>query len=119
MFAGSNLFVASQHQNAIVVAPDSQLKNARDLSGKVVAVNGLKSITEVGADAWLDRNGGNYPSVKYIDMPFATMVDAVEHGRVDAAVLAEPQLDDALAKHRVRVLAYPYEAIAKEFLGML
>ena len=68
------------------------------------------------ANAWLDRNGGNYQTVKYIDMPFATMVDAVEHGRVDAAVLAEPQLDDALAKHRVRVLSYPYEAIAKEFL---
>ena len=55
-------------------------------------------------------------AVKFIDMPFSTMTDAIVHGRVDGAIVAEPEFDDALAKKQYRVFAYPYEAIQKQFL---
>lgn len=116
LIAPSNLFVARLHQTALVVALNSPIQTAHDLQGKTIAVNGLKSITEVGTDAWLEQQGVSLGSVKFIDMPFTTMTDAIVHGRVDAAITAEPEFDDALSKKLYRVLAYPYEAIQKQFL---
>lgn len=116
LIAGGNLYVARQHQDAIVVAADSRIRSAHDLSGKVLAISGLKSIQEVGTDAWLEQNGVSDQSVKIVDMPMSSMADAVEHGRVDAAMIAQPQLDAALSSGGVRVLSYALDAISEQFM---
>jgi aerobic carbon-monoxide dehydrogenase large subunit len=116
MIAGANEFVASQHQNALVVAPGSPIRTARDLNGKTVAVTGLKNITEIGFDLWFERNGGTLSSVKIIELPFAAMAAAVANGRVDAATMTVPELSEAVRTHAVKVLAYPLESIGKTWL---
>ncbi len=114
--AGANQFVARQHQSALVVAPNSPYRDARDLDGKTIGVAGLKNITEIGFDEWMEKNGGDYTSAKVLEVPFSSMADAVASGRVDAAMMTEPELSGALEKKRVRVLAAPLEAIGKEFV---
>ena len=116
LVAGSKLFVASLHQNALVVAPTSPIRTARDLIGKTVAVNGLRNISEIGVDAWLDENGVSPASVKLVEMPFSSMAATIASGRVDAALLTQPDLEGALTKKTVRVLSYPYESVGKQFL---
>jgi NitT/TauT family transport system substrate-binding protein len=116
LLAPGNLFVAKLHQVALVVSNDTAIRSPKDLAGKTIAVNGLKSITEIATDAWLEQHGVAVASVKFVDMPFSTMTDAIVHGRVDAAIAVEPELDDALAKKQYRVLAYPYEAIQRQFM---
>ncbi len=116
VIAGCNMFDARLHQNAMVVAANSSLREPRDLIGKTVAVNALKNITQIGADAWLDRGGVSDAQVRFAEMPFGVMADAIAAGRIDAAVMAQPELGDALATKNVRVLSYPYESIAKDFL---
>ncbi|HEV8020234.1 MAG TPA: ABC transporter substrate-binding protein [Candidatus Lustribacter sp.] len=101
---------------ALIVAKNSPIKTAKDLNGKTIAGNGLKNITQVGAFAWMDKNGGDPSSTKFIEMPFPDMPGALVAGRVDAAVIAEPELSAALAKGDVRVLANCYDGIAKDFL---
>jgi NitT/TauT family transport system substrate-binding protein len=49
-------------------------------------------------------------------MPFPDMPGALATGRIDAAVIAEPELSAALAKGDVRVLANCYDGISKNFL---
>ena len=44
---------------ALIVAKNSPIKTAKDLNGKTIAGNGLKNITQVGAFAWMDKNGGD------------------------------------------------------------
>jgi NitT/TauT family transport system substrate-binding protein len=117
VIAPGNLFVARLHQTAMVVGLNSPIQTARDLVGKTIAVNGLKSITEIATDAWLDQQGVSLASVKFVDMPFSTMTDAIVHGRVDAAITAEPEFDDGLAKKLYRVLSYPYEAVQAQFMS--
>ena len=114
--AGANEFVASQHQSALVVAPNSPMRTARDFNGKTVAVSGLKNITEVGFDLWFEQNGGTLSTVKIIELPFASMADAVANGRVDAAMMTVPGLSRAIRTHTVKVFAYPLESIGKEWL---
>ena len=114
--AGANQFVAKQHQSALVVAPNSPLRDAKDLDGKTIGVSGLKNITEIGFDLWMDTHGGNYRSVKVLELPFSAMADAVASGRIDAAMMTEPELSGALQKKQVRTLAYPLEAIGSRFV---
>jgi NitT/TauT family transport system substrate-binding protein len=114
--AAASLFDSRQHQNAVVVTPNSPIRTVQDLRGKTIAVSGLKNITEIGVDAWLDANGIAPSSIKAVEMPFATMAEAVASGRIDAADMTFPELSDALAKKQVRVVAYPLEALGKEWL---
>jgi NitT/TauT family transport system substrate-binding protein len=100
--------------SALFVAKDSPIKTARDLQGKVIAANGLGTLTEYGPRLWIDKNGGDATQVKFLELPFSGMVDALTGGRVDAAEIGEPELAVATAKNRL--LAYPMSAVASEFL---
>jgi NitT/TauT family transport system substrate-binding protein len=79
----------------MLVPNASTLHSARDLNGKTLAVNVLKGIAHVSAQSWIDKNGGDSKSVRYIEMPFAAMPAALGANRVDAAVVAEPQLSES------------------------
>jgi NitT/TauT family transport system substrate-binding protein len=91
------------------------VKSAKDLENKTIALNGLRNITQIGADAWLEANGADYTKARYVEMPFPQMGAALEAGRIDAAVIAEPELSSALAGG-ARIIGQPYTAIAKQFL---
>jgi NitT/TauT family transport system substrate-binding protein len=89
----------------------SPLRVPRDLNGKTVAVNVLEGIAHVSAQAWIDKNGGDSKQVKFIELPFAAMPAALTANRVDAAVVAEPQLTQAKAD--TRVFGKSYDGIAE------
>ncbi|HEX3550765.1 MAG TPA: ABC transporter substrate-binding protein [Candidatus Elarobacter sp.] len=113
--APAGMYSANEPTTSLVVAKTSAIKSAKDLENKTVALNGLRNITQIGADAWLEANGADYNKVRYVEMPFPQMGPALEAGRIDAAVIAEPELSSALAGG-ARVLGQPYTAIAKQFL---
>ncbi|HXF33176.1 MAG TPA: ABC transporter substrate-binding protein [Candidatus Acidoferrales bacterium] len=68
-----------------------------------------------GSIAWIDKNGGDAKTIKFVELPDSAAAPAVAGGRVDAASVAEPFLDEAL-KLETRVLAPTYSAIANEFM---
>ena len=112
--APSGLYISKEPSSVLMVARDSVLKTARDLNGKVIAVNGLKSISQLGPQAWIDEHGGDSESVRWTDMPFADMPFALASHRIDAALIAEPQASSA--KKDARVFAAVYDAISPRFL---
>jgi NitT/TauT family transport system substrate-binding protein len=114
--AGANTYNAKTHQSELVVGANSPHHKASDLNGKLVAVAGLKNVQEVGFNKWMDVSGGDWKSVKMVEVPFSAMTEAVATGRVDAAMMAEPELNGALASKRVRILSAPFESIGKEFV---
>lgn len=115
LIAPAGLYVSSNPTTSLVIAKDSTIRGARELENKTVAVNGLRNITQIGADAWIDAHGGDSAKVRYVEMPFPQMRAALAAGRVDAAVIAEPELSAALDAG-ARTLGEPYTAIAKRFL---
>jgi NitT/TauT family transport system substrate-binding protein len=114
--AGANTYNAKTHQSELVIAANSPIRDAKDLNGKNVAVSGLKNVQEVGFDKWMDSNGGDWKSVHVLEIPFSATAEAVATGRVDAAMMAEPDLGAALATKRVKILSAPFESIGKEFV---
>jgi NitT/TauT family transport system substrate-binding protein len=86
LLAPANLHLPTQVTAGILtVLKSGSIKTAKDLAGKIVAVNGLNNISSVSVQAWVDKNGGDWKSVKFAEMPFPQMPDAVRSGRVDAA----------------------------------
>jgi NitT/TauT family transport system substrate-binding protein len=99
----------------LIVAQASPIKNAADLNGKTVALPALSGLPPISMKAWVHKNGGDESTVKFIEMPIAEMGVAVQQGRVDAALIAEPGLTSALQEDGVRVLGLPFGAIADRF----
>jgi NitT/TauT family transport system substrate-binding protein len=86
LLAPANLHLPTQVTAGILtVLKSGPIKTAKDLAGKIVAVNGLNNISSVSVQAWIDKNGGDWKNVKFAEMPFPQMPDAVRSGRVDAA----------------------------------
>ena len=79
----------------LVTSKDSSVKTAADLNGKTIASNGLANILQYAAQAWIDKNGGNSSTVKFVEMPFPAMMNALATNRIDAAVVVEPFVTQA------------------------
>jgi NitT/TauT family transport system substrate-binding protein len=116
LVAPGGLYAEKSLTSALVVAKAAPYARAKDLNGKTIAVNALSSIQQLGVAAWLDRNGGNSTTVKFVEAPIAQMVPSLVAGRIDGALVAEPELDTVEHGTTARVLGPAYSGIAKVFL---
>jgi NitT/TauT family transport system substrate-binding protein len=76
--------------DAIIVAKNSPIKNAKDLDGKTCVTSALQNILQIQALAWMDKYGADWKSVKWIDAPPAAESATVATGKVDCAAITEP-----------------------------
>ena len=116
LIAGAGLYSTAKPTSMMIVAKNSPLKAAKSLNGKTVAVNGLKSITQISVQAWADQNGGDSQTIKFVEMPFIEMEGALMSGRIDMALLADPNATSLLAGGHTRAFGKAFDAIGKEFL---
>jgi NitT/TauT family transport system substrate-binding protein len=114
LIAAAGLYIDSAPTTLLMVDDSSTIKTGKDLDDKIIATNGLKNIGQYAPAAWVDANGGDSSTVKFVEMPFPEMAGALAQHRIDAAIIAEPTLSDA--KATTRVLGKPYSAIGKEYL---
>jgi NitT/TauT family transport system substrate-binding protein len=110
ILAPAGMSLSTAPTDVTMVAIDSPIKTAADLSGKTIAVNALGNVLMYATQAWIDKNGGDSKKVKWVELPFPAMADAIAAKRVDGATLAEPYVSDA--KGVARALASPMDAIA-------
>jgi NitT/TauT family transport system substrate-binding protein len=112
--APAALYSSAAPTSLLMVKKDSPIRTARDLDGKTIGANGLRNIGQMGPALWIDKNGGDSSSVKFVEIPGDEMAPALDQGRLDAAFLPEPQA--SLAKRVARVLAKAYDAIGDGFM---
>jgi NitT/TauT family transport system substrate-binding protein len=111
----ANLYNTERPAVLLLVKTDSPVRTGADLSGKILASASLKDLFAAAAFAWIDDNGGDHRNVRNVELPQAGMLSALDTGRVDAATVASPFLEPALASGKVRVLAKSLDAIAPHF----
>ena len=102
---------------ALVALSDSPILKASDLNGKTVAVTGLQSFQQYSTQYWIDKNGGDSRTVKFIEVGFSDITQAVESHRVDAASLFEPSITLALGTGRFKLIANTATAVASRWLN--
>jgi len=112
--APSGGYTSSDPTAGLVVAKTSTAKSVKDFAGKTFGVNTVGALGQIAICAWLDRNGVDWKAVRFIELPYSTMVPALVSGRIDAALMVEPALDQAVAGDG-KVFAPIYDAIAKDF----
>lgn len=106
----------AQITGGMVVAANSPLHTAKDLTGKSVGVNALQSVDQIAVEAWTDKNGGDSRTLKFVEVPPSLIVDALASGRIHVAMMGDPTWTMALASGRARSFAYGTDAIAKRFM---
>jgi NitT/TauT family transport system substrate-binding protein len=109
-FGPGAIYTPDATTSMLMVSKNSQIHAARDLTGKTIGVDNLTSFMQFAAVAWLKKNAVDASSVKFVEIPFSAMSSALDAGRVDAAVIAEPTL--SAARVTARALADPNTMIA-------
>ena len=90
------------------------LRTGKDLNGKTIGTISLRALDQFSVMAWIDQNGGDSSTVKFVEIPTSEMTAALDRGTIAAAQMAEPLPERARGK--VRVLGKSYSAVAKQFL---
>lgn len=114
--ANEYAYPATERSAALILPMNSPVRQAKDLNDKIFGISGLHGIPETAARAWIDQNGGDSSTVKFVEISLPATAPALEAGRFDAAWLTEPYLGIATKSGRVRVLDYGYNAISTHFL---
>ena len=97
-------------------APDTPYKTGADLNGKIIAVSALNDISQLSISAWVDKNGGDATSLKFVEIPASATDAAIAEHRVAAGLLLEPLLDESIAAGRTKTLGDAYGAIAPKIM---
>jgi NitT/TauT family transport system substrate-binding protein len=112
-FAGGSIYKTDSPATVLCVAKNSPLKNLRELEGKTVGVNGLKTLAEISTREAVRLAGGDQTKVNFVEIGPSLAIPALGRGTVAAAIVSEPFLSSNA--DLIRRFAKPYDAVAKEF----
>lgn len=115
ILAPSSMFTGKAPNIQLVKARGSPLRTGADLSGKIVAVTTLDGELQLGAQVWIDKNGGDSKAVHFVELPEPAMAAALTQGRIDAAMMTEPFL--TRDKAAIQILGNADAAIAPQFIS--
>lgn len=94
----------------LCVQKNSPVRGPKDLEGKTVGVNALKSVTELATREWIRQGGADPNKVQFVELGISAVVPGILRGTVTAAVVSEPNLSSALGD--VAVLAKTFDGVA-------
>lgn len=114
LVAPEGVYDDSKLTAALVVPKSSPIRNAKDLTGKRIAVTTLHTLYHTCIRNWIDANGGNSYSVEYVEIPLSGQIPAMLAGRVDAVGTVEPWISQS--QSLIRILGIPYASVAKRFM---
>lgn len=116
LVAPAGIYTADSPTAGTIVAVDSPIHTGKDCDGKIMGVGALNDLTALAIKAWVDRNGGDSKTLKFVEIPPSAMGAAVAAGRVDTGTLPDPALGEAIASGKARLLSPSVTAIAPRFV---
>jgi NitT/TauT family transport system substrate-binding protein len=99
----------------MIVAADSTAKTGADFNGKTLCSSSLGDMNELAMNGWIDQNGGDSKTIRWIEIPNSAAATAIADHRCEATMLQEPALSAAIQTGKVRAFAPAYSAIAQHF----
>jgi NitT/TauT family transport system substrate-binding protein len=114
LIAPAAIYDSATAVGGMIVANDSAVRTGHDFENQVAAVAAFGDIGQLSLQAWIAQHNGNPAAVKFIEVPNAAALAAVQEHRVIAAEAADPFLTAALTTHTVYQLK-TYSAVASRF----
>jgi NitT/TauT family transport system substrate-binding protein len=93
----------------LAVGKTSGITTAKELSGKTFAVSTLHDMIQGTILAWVDKNGGDWKAINFVEMPPPQMAGAIVAKRIDGAAIVEPFF--TASKNDLSNLGYNYSAV--------
>lgn len=98
--------------NGVVAPEDSGIDSPKDLAGKTVAINTLKSMGDLAVREAVRKDGGDPDAVKFVEIGFPDMPAALDSGDVDAVWEPEPFIGSLLAAGNTLVTYATQDAVS-------
>ena len=114
--ANGAVYLSRTPYSGMLVASDALLKTAADLNGKIGAAAGLNDINHMAMLNWIEKNGGDAKSVKFVEVPASATAPALIEHRIDFAVLNEPLYHGALETGKIRLFADAFASVSDRWL---
>jgi NitT/TauT family transport system substrate-binding protein len=104
----------------IVVSKTSPVKSAKDMNGKTVSIDVLGGLPYLSVRSWIDKNGGDSSTVKFVELAFSEMIPALNSGRVDVSEM-NVAFDPLIGKPNdpVKFLGNSYEAVGPRYCSSI
>lgn len=112
MIAPASLYLRKDASPNLVVAKDSPIKSAKDLVAATIGVSALGDFNQLSVLGWFDANRVSHEKVKFVEIKFGEVGQALQRGVVQAAIITEPQKSAAMRAGLIRDLADTFIAIA-------
>lgn len=90
----------------------SDISSMKELEGKRIAVNVINSTAWLHLVALLEMRGVDRNKVRFVELPFPQMNDALLHGQVDGIVQVDPFRSVLMATGKAATLGWPYNETA-------
>lgn len=100
----------------LLVLNASAIRRPAQLAGASIGVASLQDAFVLGLNAWLANLGIDRSTLHFIETPQSALLALLQQKRVDAILVSQPRLAEALASGMTRAIGKPYDAIAKHFL---
>ena len=121
ILAPAALSVAGKGTNAIlVVGKTSPIRTGKDLDGKTIAIDVVGGFPQIAVRTWIDKNGGDSSTAKFVEFGYPEMIPGVNTGRIDAAA-NNTAFDPLLGKPNdpVHMLGSAYDAVSPRFASSM
>jgi NitT/TauT family transport system substrate-binding protein len=113
LVAPGSMHTAKAPAGYLFARNDLKATTGADFNNKTVAVVGLNGFAQYGTQMWIDKNGGDSKTVKFVQFAGAQIGVALQDGRVDGAFVPEPFV--SIVKKTARPVANSMSAIAPQF----
>jgi NitT/TauT family transport system substrate-binding protein len=117
IIAPAGVINGSKAIGGIMVGTSSTMQTAKDFNGKTFGTSGLNTLAEYLPRAWVDKHGGDSSTMKFLEIPFPQIAEAISAGRIDAGYLVEPFISIAKQRNLARFLTTGDDAIAPVYLA--
>jgi NitT/TauT family transport system substrate-binding protein len=104
VFPNTIHYTGRPYNAAIIVGANAPYKTAKDLNGKTMSSAAVGDSAWIATRAFLDANGGDSSTIKFVEIPFSALQAAIESGRVDGGASVDPYLSQAIKAGKARSL---------------
>ena len=116
LVTAANVHDVRRPLSLLQVAPDATIRSGGDLNNKVIGVPSLNDINSIAVRAWSEKNGGDWRTLKFVELPNTLMESALTSHRIDAAVMQSPWLWSSLDARSTKTIGDAWGAIAPRFI---
>lgn len=115
LLAASTVYDSKAPYSGFIVAKDGPVHTGADLDNQLVSVAAIGDVGSLGIENWVDKTGGDAKTIKFVEIPSAASLAAIEQNRVAAAEANDPHYAAAIASGKARALTV-FDALAPTFV---